>query len=310
MIVVPAARSVSFSCGTFTHSHHTRRVHPFLANEAPTDASMEVKHMVKWQYIAAVIVGILAAMPAASSAPNKETYVKTSGDTMTGPLNMGSNSIFLGQAALYAQGDVLKYGNDVVCLSSDDGCVGPQGPAGPQGPQGIAGPEGPQGPIGATGPQGAQGPQGIIGPEGPQGEPGPATTLFRKTEPSGTFSSYQSNDPQPGDPNELARLDVPAGTYFVIAKMSIVPADGQPAGSSYWFACQLFAITNGVSDRLDYSNEAGPVTGQSQRLEMVLVAATGLPSASSIHLFCNDLGEGSTFYQLKLEALSASTIVG
>jgi hypothetical protein len=135
--------------------------------------------MVKWQYLAAALVGILAAMPAVTSAPApRETYVKTTGDTMTGQLVMqsnivmGPNQIWLGPQPLSGSGSGLYWGTQQICLKTDLACVGQEGPMGPPGPQGPAGPTGEAGPVGPAGPAGPQGVTGATGPAGPQGEKG------------------------------------------------------------------------------------------------------------------------------------------
>ncbi len=119
------------------------------------------------------------------AAPVADPYVNVDGDTMTGDLTMGNNSIFFADRSLSAPDGRLLWGSQQLCVQGDilcrgeqgpkgaDGAAGPQGPAGAQGVQGPVGPVGPQGETGPMGPTGADGPQGEAGPTGPRGPMGP-----------------------------------------------------------------------------------------------------------------------------------------
>jgi hypothetical protein len=105
------------------------------------------------------------------------------------------------------------------------GAEGPQGEQGVPGPQGPQGDLGPRGEPGATGPQGQPGPQGFPGPQGSngaQGAPGPIG-------PSGlsVVYQYQGWGQRYLGPafKTIARIDVPAGIYLVMATTNLINAD-------------------------------------------------------------------------------------
>jgi hypothetical protein len=108
-----------------------------------------------------------------------------------------------------------------------DVTLGVTGPAGPSGPQGPAGATGPQGPAGATGPQG---PPGATGPQGPAGA---ASSLFINT----GFQSYVSIPYE--TPIVIARLTLPAGSYFLSAKVALAGGSPYPGGIPVLPDCAL-----------------------------------------------------------------------
>ncbi|MDP4505804.1 collagen-like triple helix repeat-containing protein [Nonomuraea turcica] len=87
---------------------------------------------------------------------------------------------------------------------------------GPQGPQGPPGVQGPQGDMGARGPIGPQGPQGAQGATGPKGDPGS----------SDAYAAEQLNRINVnGSLVPIVSLNVPAGTYVIQAKASVLLSD-------------------------------------------------------------------------------------
>lgn len=82
---------------------------------------------------------------------------------------------------------------------------------------GTRGPQGEQGVPGPAGPPGEQGPAGEAGPQGPAGGPGPPG-------PSGTSVVHHYRGLSLGltsDFRTIARVTVPAGDYFLSAKVSL-----------------------------------------------------------------------------------------
>lgn len=125
--------------------------------------------------LALFFVCMLAA-PVALSAhtpiEDRNGAVDESGDTMRGPLDLGTHALVLNHAPLWSPTPgVLEFDDRAVCLAGTASCRGPEGPAGPPGPEGPPGESGPQGEQGVAGPEGSQGPPG---PEGPAGAPGPS----------------------------------------------------------------------------------------------------------------------------------------
>jgi Collagen triple helix repeat (20 copies) len=117
----------------------------------------------------------------------------------------------------------------------DQGIAGPAGPVGAQGAKGDAGASGPQGPrgeAGAAGPQGetgAAGARGADGAAGPQGPPGPAGPAGPAGPPGPSRGSaayaFSNDEPRvivPGqEDGTVVSGSVPAGTYVLLAKLSV-----------------------------------------------------------------------------------------
>jgi hypothetical protein len=139
-----------------------------------------------------------------------------------------------------------------------DGAQGPQGDPGadgaqgPQGPPGADGADGAQGPQGDPGADGAQGPQGLQGPQGPAGADGAARGLASST--TGPLKIRKRV-------RMLERLDLPAGAYVLLAKVSLA----QVSSHSTHVVCGLT-----VGGRLDRAS--------------VVLAATGNASAQTVDL--------------------------
>ena len=87
--------------------------------------------------------------------------------------------------------------------------IGPQGPQGPIGPQGPAGPQGPTGPVGPS------------GPTGPQGPAGPSGVSHAWIDKAG-FVAIGPTDTM------VASLTVPAGTYLIFGKTTLINGDSNP----------------------------------------------------------------------------------
>jgi hypothetical protein len=92
-------------------------------------------------------------------------------------------------------------------------------------PRGPRGPQGPQGPEGPRGPEGARGATGQTGPRGP----------------SNAFSAFRDPSITVSVPTVVASLDVPAGSYVIIAKA--VPFEGS-ATDTIQGTCTLAAGTD------------------------------------------------------------------
>jgi hypothetical protein len=118
---------------------------------------------------------------------------------------------------------------------------GARGPRGPRGPQGPVGPAGPQGELGAPGPAGVQGERGApgtrgaTGPAGAQGERGPtgATGATGATGPAGPSDGYflfkRGDVGLPAAVVDVARLDLPPGSYLAFAELTAVNDSAGPA---------------------------------------------------------------------------------
>jgi hypothetical protein len=133
-----------------------------------------------------------------------------------------------------------------------DGAQGPQGPAGADGADGAQGPQGPAGADGAQGPQGVPGADGAQGPQGPAGADGAAHGLASST--VGRLKVRKRV-------RVLERLDLPAGAYVLLAKVSL----GQLSTHSTHVVCGLTA-----GGRLDRAS--------------VVLGATGNASAQTVDL--------------------------
>jgi collagen triple helix repeat protein len=115
-------------------------------------------------------------------------------------------------------------------LDGADGAQGPPGPTGPDGAdgadgadgtQGPAGADGAQGPSGPTGPDGADGAQGPPGPAGPDGADGAQGPPGAGGAAAGLASSTTGPLPVTRRATTLERLKLPAGSYVLMAKVSL-----------------------------------------------------------------------------------------
>jgi hypothetical protein len=97
-----------------------------------------------------------------------------------------------------------------------------KGPTGPQGPKGD---KGDTGDTGATGPQGPAGPTGPQGPTGSQGPAGPAGT--------GVAFNANGGGVNLAGTQTILSVDMPAGTYVLIAQVLGINDDLINGGSSY-----------------------------------------------------------------------------
>jgi hypothetical protein len=102
---------------------------------------------------------------------------------------------------------------------------GPRGPQGPVGPAGNPGAPGKRGPRGQTGPAGAAGAPGARGPQGPKGDPGPGGPAGPKGDPGPSDGYYLAKVNVvnlPAGEVEVARLNLPPGSYIASATMAAV----------------------------------------------------------------------------------------
>jgi hypothetical protein len=139
-------------------------------------------------------------------------------------------------ASTYGPRDaVLHEGSSYVALFNNTASAPPssnwmllaaKGAKGDEGDAGAAGPPGP------AGPQGPKGDQGIAGPPGPSGVVG----AFR--------ASGIGDYPGDGQPHEIVKLDVPAGTYFAVAT-----GDASNFFSGDMVSCELVPSTG---PRIDF----------------------------------------------------------
>ena len=144
---------------------------------------------------------------------------------------------------------------------------------GPQGPQGPAGPIGPKGPQGLQGLQGLQGPQGTTGATGDTGATGPAGT-------NGTSDAYIARAPASGFiflDSDIVSVSVPAGSYVIIAKMTLVSADGDP---------QTAQCTLSTGDFSEARVGGGESAGAS-RMVLSLQDAATFNATTTITVHCN-----------------------
>lgn len=157
------------------------------------------------------------------------------------------------------------------------GPAGPQGPPGPQGIQGLIGPQGIPG-LSIVGPPGPQGP---AGPAGAPGNNGPAYSI----DPA-ISATAGVNIPSNYAPTTVARLPLPPGNWFVIAKTSIA------VSSSAAFAVVCSISTNSPSgtvvaqvDQIEVNTTLNLVSGRYPLALTGLAAIDGV-TASEVDLIC------------------------
>jgi hypothetical protein len=101
------------------------------------------------------------------------------------------------------------------------GAQGPAGPQGPMGPAGVDGADGVQGPQGSPGVDGVDGVDGADGEQGPQGPAGPPGADGASGPGIGLASSTTRPVRVKRRATVLERLDLPAGSYVLMAKVSL-----------------------------------------------------------------------------------------
>jgi hypothetical protein len=101
------------------------------------------------------------------------------------------------------------------------GAQGPPGPQGPMGPAGFDGADGAQGPQGSPGVDGVDGVDGADGEQGPQGPAGPPGADGASGPGIGLASSTTRAVRVKRRATVLERLDLPAGSYVLMAKVSL-----------------------------------------------------------------------------------------
>ena len=144
---------------------------------------------------------------------------------------------------------------------------------GPQGPQGPAGPIGPQGPQGLQGPQGTTGATGNTGYTVATGPTGPAGA-------NGTSDAYIARAPASGFiflDSDIVSVSVPAGSYVINSKMTLVSADGDP---------QTAQCTLSTGDFSEARVGGGESAGAS-RLVLSLQDAATFNATTTITVHCN-----------------------
>jgi hypothetical protein len=120
------------------------------------------------------------------------------------------------------------------------------------------------------GPTGPPGPRGATGPTGPMGDAGPsAYGRFHDAQVSLPGGAGIGGNPRAGNEDVLA-LDLPSGSYFVLAKGNFLAAGEQPVAQ-----CLLYA--DGDLDRVTVPS-SGPFA-------MSVVASASAPF--TVHLACN-----------------------
>lgn len=145
------------------------------------------------------------------------------------------------------------------------GAAGAQGPAGPQGPMGPAGVDGVDGADGADGAQGAQGP---AGPPGADGANGPGVGLASSTNRPVRVKRRAT---------VLERLDLSAGSYVLMAKVSLA----QRSWHGTRVMCGLRA--GGRADRA--SVRLAP-SASASALTVDLMLSRTLSTPTTARLFC------------------------
>ena len=131
-------------------------------------------------------------------------------------------------------------GDTLVSLNTA-GAPGPQGPAGPAGPVGPIGPAGApggQGVKGDTGAKGDKGDTGLTGPPGPQGPAGSESPVIRI---AGGPGGYWIDDGE----SWSRSWSVPAGSYFVMAKIDYRLQSSSNGGASIY--CRIYLADSPTS---------------------------------------------------------------
>jgi hypothetical protein len=166
------------------------------------------------------------------------------------------------------------------------GPAGPQGPIGPAGVDGAQGAQGPQGSPGVDGAQGAEGPQGspgvdgvdgADGADGAQGPQGPAGPPGAGGAGVGLGSSTTGPRRVRRRATVLERLQLPAGSYVLMAKVSLA----QTSWHGTRVMCGLRA--GGRADRA--SVRLAP-SASASALTVDLMLSRTLSTPTTARLFC------------------------
>ena len=157
------------------------------------------------------------------------------------------------------------------------GSVGPQGPAGTKGDPGAPGPAGTPGPPGAPGQTGPQGPAGSSG----------TVHIYRS---AAGFAFRDLN----GNPNDVtAPLTVPAGTYQVVASVSLL---AQPA-ELLSVACTLQdSVQGNMQDYSGYIPALGPAPNTASTYQQFAFSGvtTSTSGPATITLQCAATGPNTS----------------
>ena len=172
--------------------------------------------------------------------------------------------------------------------AGNDGAAGAAGAVGPQGPAGPAGPQGATGADGATGATGPQGPAGATGATGPQGLTGPGAEGY--ADQTATAVSIGTSDVT------LATLSLPAGSYLLTAKASLIRTSG--SGTT---TCTLYNGATVLDQLQNQSSSSGEVN--------VLHTALTLANTSSVTFACRASSGASSGSRRILSAYKLATLI-
>ena len=157
------------------------------------------------------------------------------------------------------------------------GAAGAQGPAGPQGPIGPAGIDGAQGAQGPQGSPGVDGVDGADGAQGPQGPAGPPGADGAGGAGVGLASSTTGPRRVRRRATVLERLQLPAGSYVLMAKVSLAQTSWH--GTRVMCGLRAGGRADRASVRLAPSASASALT-----LDLMLSRTLSTPTTA--RLFC------------------------
>jgi hypothetical protein len=143
------------------------------------------------------------------------------------------------------------------------------GPQGPQGPKGDTGATGPAGPAGPQGPQGNTGATGATGATGPAGPAGTSDVYI-------TRCCHAPGIAITGEGTDVLTLNVPAGNYFIAAKIGLINTDSSDNSDG---DCTL---STGDSEFAGM----GTAGSDDQTENVKLQDAASFPSGGTITLHC------------------------
>ncbi|PYS71832.1 MAG: hypothetical protein DMF69_09240 [Acidobacteria bacterium] len=172
---------------------------------------------------------------------------------------------------------------------------------GPQGPQGV---QGNQGETGPTGPQGMKGDPGIQGETGPTGPSGVSRIYTFSTDLNARLPQSSGNDPAP-----IASLNLPAGKYYVTARLQVSVGVGH-GFNIYYVPCDIRTPPFNILDRANILAYTHEFTGGYGDV-ISLAAPLSLNSASSVQLRCSEWIPGPPIFgrELRITAIQVDDII-